>query len=958
VRVIGSGPEGSRPIRAVVVGLLIACSGLGIVVGTPSTHSIPPLLARELSEMLVDHGLPASRPVPTPGARVPGSTPTPGFDPGTLRRPASLVNPVVNHTLVLENNTLVPGNYLGPSAEGPQDAAYDPAKGEVFVSSYGGTVAVINATTNRVTAVVTVQVGAEGLAYDGGKGEVFVADSTTQNVSVINDTNNTVVATIPIAPAAGTTGTPTGVVYDSAKGEIFVTDPDSNLSTNSPDSRVSVINDTNDAVVAAIPVNGTYPEGIACNPGVDEIYVQGAPTSDLEGGMLLVISDRENAVLLTVTHGADFASGIAYASEENEIFLSNSMVSNVSVFSASTFQWEAGISVGNYADYWPGALTEDPDLGLVFVSEDRGTTVSAIDELTNTVGATVAVGFNPQGMTFDPSQGELFVANTGGNVSVISDGSAGGGIRSVDSIGLFWTPDAIAYDSGKGELFVTELGDAAVSVISDATNTMVATIPVDPYPGGIAYDSGKGELFVADSGSSPNYYGNVSIISDATNSVVDTIPLRDPIGVAYDDASGLVFVTDGGFAPYFYGNLSVISDVTDSVVTTVPLGSYPTGVVYDSGTEQVFVLNNNDRVTIISALNDTLVRNVPESSTPTSVLYDGMSGEIYVGTYGNVSVISDANDTVVANISLGLGPKDLTYDSGDREVYVSNQGLNDVSVIDTATHSVVATVAVGANPGGLAYDRARATTYVPNEYQSTVSMIYQATPAPTYPVTFAETGLPSGTSWSVTLAGSFLTSTAGVLSTSEPNGSYAYSVAPVSGFDSTPASGSVAVLGRSVTLNITFTARLGPGQYLVTFEESGLPTATSWGVTLNGTLMQSSSGAIHFTEGNGSLSFEVESVDGYTANPGTGSVNVNGTALSLSIVFQTTLTPLPNHGTGPAKVWGLPPVEAYELVIGIALAALLAGVGGFFLRRRTKAPPPPGTGSTPAADASRSPPPP
>jgi YVTN family beta-propeller protein len=942
-----------------MVGLLIACSGFGIAVGTPSPHSVHSLVGSELSEILAENGRHASRPVPTPGAQAPAVAPIRDHHTGPVGRPAHLDDPVVNDTLVLENNTLVHGNYLAPTASGPEDAAYDIAKGEVFVSSFGGTVAVLNDTSNRVVAVVTVQAGAEGITYDSGKGEIFVADSTTQNVSVVNDTTNLVVATIPIAPAAGTTGTPTGVVYDSAKGEVFVTDPDSNLSANSPTSRVSVINDTNDSVVAAIPVNGTYPEGIACNPAVDEIYVQGAPLNDLEGGMLLVISDRENAVLLTVTHGAEFASGIAYASEENEIFVSNSLGSNVSVFSASTFQWEAGIPLGNYPYDWPGALTEDPDLGLVFVSENQGSSVSAIDELTNSVGTTVSAGFSPQGMAFDPSNGELFVANTGGNVSVISDGSTGGGIRLVDSIGLFWTPEAIAYDSGKGELFVSELGDAAVSVLSDATNTVVATIPVDPYPDGIAYDSGKGELFVAEAGNYPNYYGNVSVISDATNSVVHTIPMRDPIGVAYDSASGLVFVTDGGIAPHYYGNLSVISDATDTVVTTRPLGVYPTGVAYDSGTEQVFVANDNDLVSVISALNDTLVRNVTVPPNPDSVLYEGTSGEIYVGSYGrNLSVISDANDTVVANISLEPGAKGLAYDSGNQQVFVSNEGLSSVSVIDVATNTVVSTVAVGANPGGLAYDRACATTYVPNEFQSTVSMIYQAIPAPTYPVTFAETGLPSGASWSVTLAGGLLTSTNGSLSTSEPNGSYAYSVAPVLGFDTTPASGSIPVQGQPVTLNITFAARLGPGQYSVTFEESGLPTSTSWGVTLNGVLRQSSSDAINFTEENGSLSFEVESVDGYTASPSMGSVDVNGTALSLSISFQTSPSSLPSHGTGPAKIWGLPPIEVYELVTGIALAALLSGLGGFFLRRRRKAPSRAVTGPRAPTGATRPPPPP
>src|SRR5256712_779603 len=70
-------------------------------------------------------------------------------------------------------------------------------------------------------------------------------------------------------------------------------------------------------------------------------------------------------------------------------------------------------------------------------------------------------------------------------------------------------PTAVAYDSGKGEVFVTDKGSNAVSVISDTTNAVVASIPVGSSPFGVAYDSAKGEVFVANQGS-----GTVTVISD------------------------------------------------------------------------------------------------------------------------------------------------------------------------------------------------------------------------------------------------------------------------------------------------------------------------------------------------------------------------------------------------------------------------------------------------------------
>src|SRR6266566_738185 len=77
-----------------------------------------------------------------------------------------------------------------------------------------------------------------------------------------------------------------------------------------------------------------------------------------------------------------------------------------------------------------------------------------------------------------------------------------------------------AYDSGKGEVFVADYNSKSVSVISDITPNLVATIPVGrPY--GVAYDSGKGEVFVANNAGLA--LSTVSVISDATNAVVATV---------------------------------------------------------------------------------------------------------------------------------------------------------------------------------------------------------------------------------------------------------------------------------------------------------------------------------------------------------------------------------------------------------------------------------------------------
>src|SRR5271169_4363367 len=123
-----------------------------------------------------------------------------------------------------------------------------------------------------------------------------------------------------------------------------------------------------------------------------------------------------------------------------------------------------------------------------------------------------------------------------------------------------------AYDSSKGEVYVTNEGVATVSVISDSSNSVVATVPMRFSPTTIAYDSGKGEMFVANGGPSTTL-GTISVISDNTNTVVANVTVgTTPVGVAYDSNKGEIFVANSGDQP---PDVSVISDSSNTVITNI-----------------------------------------------------------------------------------------------------------------------------------------------------------------------------------------------------------------------------------------------------------------------------------------------------------------------------------------------------------------------------------------------------
>lgn len=174
------------------------------------------------------------------------------------------------------------------------------------------------------------------------------------------------------------------------------------------------------------------------------------------------------------------------------------------------------------------------------------------------------------------------------------------------------------------------------------------------------------------------------------------------------------------------------------------------------------------------------------------------------------------------------------------------------------------------------------TLYNDNSYPNIFTVGYQASAAPTYSVTFTESGLSSGTSWSVTLAGSTLSSTTSTITFSEKDGSYSYTIGSVSGYTVSPTSGSLTVNGANVNTAVTYTS---VPTYSVSFTESGLPSGTSWSATVAGSTLSSTTNTITFTEPAGTYSYTIGSVTGYTASPASGSVTVTSSNVNTAVTF-------------------------------------------------------------------------
>lgn len=155
-----------------------------------------------------------------------------------------------------------------------------------------------------------------------------------------------------------------------------------------------------------------------------------------------------------------------------------------------------------------------------------------------------------------------------------------------------------------------------------------------------------------------------------------------------------------------------------------------------------------------------------------------------------------------------------------------------------------------------------------------------------YPVTWTETSLPSGTSWSINLTGTH-PSTNSTVRLDLSNGTYLWSVGAVSGYTSSPQNGTLVLAGAAANIALTFTSTSPPKKYGVAFTETGLPSGTTWALTLGTQSNSSTTGSVTFDESNGTYNFSVGTVTGYVSAPSSGQVTVLGAAVSRSVAFTT-----------------------------------------------------------------------
>jgi len=800
---------------------------------------------------------------------------------------------------------------------GPKGIAFDWKNGDLYVADFASAnVAVVPAALNSVTTFIPVGTDPTTVAFDSVSDRVFVTNYGSGNVTVIDPSTNLVTASVNV----GTD--PMALALDTVDGDVDV------LNAAGASSSVSTFSATSPPS-SATPVSvASYAESFAYDSASDRLFVVGGE------GSLTVLQQPGNTVQATLTIGTESeVDAAAFDARDGYVFVSGfdggpSGAGNITVFNGANDRVVANDTTNDL----PLGVTVDPGTGIAYVV-NYGTSllepnVTALSESAGLPVASIPLWAAPTGLAYDSAQGEVYAVDNAGN-DIYAVSTSTGRVTNVETGGPTPTstsvPDPIVYDGANGDIYATAESQAAVDVFGPS-HTLLSTISVGEEPDALAYDNVSDLLFVGDA-----YTGKVAVIDTSTNTVLaatlSVTPYNTLSAVAYDPHNNEVYVAD-----QTGGNVTVWGAENDTEVHSIPVGSTPRSIAVDPENNTIFVANQGSGN--ISVINDSTNRVVHSISPVGAYLlaYDAASNSVYNAFYfaNELEAYNASTYAPLSGSPLELGEgggyyvQGLVYDPANGAMYVDDStgdAFNEIGPESTPSYpvefveyglpqgtswsvtlngveqsSLGTTIEFADEYGSLPFTVGTVPDYTANVTAGTVDVTDSGVTvhigfAPNHhEVSFVETGLPPGSIWNVTLNEVENDSATDTIGFSEIAGTYSFTVGPFIGYAANVTHGSVTVSSSAVMVEIGFLPV--SSVFPVTFVENGLPGTTLWSVTFNGATNSSTTSSIGFLDPNGTWSFSVGTVTGYSANPPSGSVQVQGKAVGATITFTAVSAPI------------------------------------------------------------------
>ncbi|HKS59715.1 MAG TPA: hypothetical protein VJS68_02935, partial [Thermoplasmata archaeon] len=229
-------------------------------------------------------------------------------------------------------------------------------------------------------------------------------------------------------------------------------------------------------------------------------------------------------------------------------------------------------------------------------------------------------------------------------------------------------------------------------------------------------------------------------------------------------------------------------------------------------------------------------------------------------------------------------PTALAYDPVVNEILVVDKS-GWLLELNPSTGAVQGNISLPGGPGAVSFDPLSGNAFVAENDSGAVSILAPSLPPPPVPLGFTETGLPPGTSWSVSVDDQTRSTSGSSAKFNVTVGTHYFYVGYIFNWTSKPLDqGFVTVGSAPRTISLTFR---NLGLYPVRFVESGLPGGTEWNMTFNGSFAFTLGATMQFYAPNGSYAFTISSPPSYIAFPASGNLSVIGAPVVRPIRFES-----------------------------------------------------------------------
>jgi YVTN family beta-propeller protein len=607
---------------------------------------------------------------------------------------------------------LIPSTPVTTTGTNRYAVAVNIVTNKVYVANLGGTgggtITVIDGATNQVLHELTPGISSArcsavavdpvmNLIYVTNGGAAAVSSTGAAYVTVIDGSNDAVIANIQVGTA------PRGVAVNTVTHMVYV--------TNYSSGTVSVIDGSSKTTVAVATTltAGTNPYAVAVNSVTNFVYVGNQGSNNIT-----VIDGSQNtqASIYNLSEAGTRPSAVAINPVTNKIYLANGPSGNVAVIQGATSTAVASVLALPSTGSDPEALAVNPITNRIYVVNGTGS-ITIIRGDTDTPEQTVGgLGSNDFALTLNALTNKVYVTDGDHAQVAVIDGN--NPTATVTRFGVGSQPIGLAANAATNKVYVANLsGGVSVSVINAATNT-TASIPVAPTPVAVAVNPDVRQIYAASSGTP----GSVTVL-DGTGltAASDTVLAQgiavgnNPIAVAVNAGTNMAYVLNQGS-----NNVSVIDgSKLAAAPATISVGNNPAAIAVNPVTDDVYVANSGDGT--VTAINGTTVATSPPitiGGTPSALAVDPTKNKIYVAnSSGNNVTVIDGVTNGTTPVSIGAPSSAIAVDTAANKIYVANAGGSTVSVIDGANLTAAPiSVAVAASPVAIAINAVTGTIYV------------------------------------------------------------------------------------------------------------------------------------------------------------------------------------------------------------------------------------------------------